>query len=65
MTDKEEILVADGKNHRIQKFSTDCIFITAVGRKGKGPLQFDIPVGIAIHPYSKMIFIAESDNHCV
>ena len=43
-------LVADTSNNRIQKFTADGTFITAVGSEGKKLLQFDLPTGIAIHP---------------
>ena len=42
------ILVADGGNHRIQKFTPDGQFLTAVGAQGKGPLQFDYPTDIVV-----------------
>ena len=54
--DDGSILVADRDNHRIQKFTPDGEFITAVGKE---VLEISYPVGIAIHPESKKIYIAE------
>ena len=60
--DDGNILVADTINDRIQKFTADGKFITAVGRNGKKELEFDYPTGIAIHPTSKRIYVSESLN---
>ena len=30
---------------------------------GNGPLQFNIPIGITVHPTTGQIFIADSSNH--
>ena len=60
--DDGNVLVADTMNNRIQKFTADGKFITAVGRKGKKELEFDYPTGIAIHPTSKRIYVSESLN---
>ena len=34
-----------------------------IGTKGNGPLQFQHPIGIAVHPHSNKIYIAEQSNH--
>jgi tripartite motif-containing protein 2/3/tripartite motif-containing protein 71 len=57
------ILVADNNNHRIQKFTPDGKFIMSVGKKGSNPLEFCEPIGIAIHPLNRRIYIAEFSNH--
>ena len=57
------VLVADGKNHRIQKFTPEGKYITGVGKHGTNPLEFDFPVGIGIHPHTKNIYITENMNH--
>ena len=36
------ILVADCLNYRIQKFTAQGQFLTAVGSRGSGPLRFDL-----------------------
>ena len=61
--DDGNIYVADGHNHCIQKFSPDGNFITAVGRKGKEKLQFNVPKGGTIHPLNKKIYVADRSNH--
>ena len=60
--DDGNIYVADEHNHRIQKFTPDGKFITAVGRKGREELQFNFPMGIAINPLNKKIYIADHNN---
>ena len=57
------ILVADGKNHRIQNFSYDGQFNSLVGRQGTKQLEFDFPVGIGSHPRTKMIYVTENKNN--
>ena len=63
--DDNNILVVDGKNHRIQKFTLDGEFITAVGKEGNSQLEFSFPVGIGIHPVTKRVYITENKNHRV
>ena len=61
MDDKDNILVADSGNSRIQKFTSGGTFIAAtpdnLGLKG--------PAGIAIHPHSKKLYVADGHNHCI
>ena len=54
------ILVADLKNHRIQKFTAEGKFLAAVGSIGGGHLQFNEPVDIAIH--AQKIYVSDSGN---
>ena len=61
--DEGNILVADGKNHRIQKFTPEGKYITEVGKHGTESLEFNFPVGIGIHPLTKMIYVTENRNH--
>ena len=65
MDDDGNILVVDDYNHRIQKFTPDGKFITSVGKKGRNPLELSEPMGIAIHPLNKRVFIVEYGNHRV
>ena len=61
--DDGNILVADKKNDRIQKFNHKGVYITTVGKKSTKPGEFHFPVGIGIHPKTKKIFVTEEKNH--
>uniref|UniRef100_A0A1X7TUW3 RING-type domain-containing protein n=1 Tax=Amphimedon queenslandica TaxID=400682 RepID=A0A1X7TUW3_AMPQE len=61
ITPDKFILVSD--NHKIQKISMDGYLIASVGEFGRGPLQFNIPSGIAISPITGQVYIADRDNH--
>ena len=60
-----DILVCDRGNHRIHIFSPDGKSVKCVGTKGNGPLQFTDPAGIAVHPHSNKIYVAERGNRQV
>ena len=53
------ILVVD--NHRIQKFTGDGKFITAVDRKGNK--QFSSPTGVTINHRNRRVYICDQSNH--
>ena len=57
------VLVTDC--HRLQKltFEGDCVKSVGSSKIGNGPLQFNSPVGITVHPTTGQIFIADNDNH--
>ena len=57
------ILVTD--NHRLQKltFEGDCVKSVGSSKTGNGPLQFNTPIGITVHPTTGQIFIADASNH--
>ena len=57
------ILVTD--NHRLQKltFEGDCVKSVGSSKAGSGPLQFNTPIGITVHPTTGQIFIADMYNH--
>ena len=59
----EHILVTD--NHRLQKltFEGHCVKSVGSSEKGNGPLQFNTPIGITVHPTTGQIFIADNNNH--
>ena len=59
------ILVADGANCRIQKFTAEGEFLEAVGRRGSGNLEFDYPVGISINHKNKKVYVCDRWNHRV
>ena len=62
--DEGNVLVADGNNHRIQKFTKHGEYLQAVGSKGSGRLQFTFPRGIAVNPVTKMVYVVDA-NHRV
>ena len=57
------ILVTD--EHRLQKltFEGDCVKSVGSSKTGNGPLQFNSPIGITVHPTTGQIFIADTFNH--
>ena len=57
------ILVADTGNHRIQQLSSTGKHLRTVGARGKGPLQFLHPGGIAVHPQTHKVYVADCVNH--
>ena len=59
------ILVADKFNRRIQKFSATGKHLQRVGVCGSGPLQFQHPVGLAVHPHRHKVYVTEFNNHRV
>ena len=61
----DNILVVDSGNHRVQKFTAEGEFITTVGTKGDGPLQFNRPTNIKIHPQTGNVYICDQYNHRV
>ena len=64
VSDRDEILVADNENHRVQVFDSNGTFLTYFGRKGENTGEFNEPVGIAIDK-GRNIFISEWNNHSV
>ena len=58
------ILVADTNNGRIQKFSSDGVFLSVIGRTGQGPGEFREPSGIAFDS-SGNIYVADTSNQRV
>ena len=63
LTDDGHILVTDW--HRLLKLTPDgrCIMSVGGSEAGSGPLQFDHPRGIAVHPTTGQIYVANSNNH--
>ena len=52
-------------NHRLQKLTTDGVCVQSVGssNRGKGSMEFDLPVGIAVYRTTGEIFVADYDNN--
>uniref|UniRef100_A0A1X7TBM1 6-bladed beta-propeller n=1 Tax=Amphimedon queenslandica TaxID=400682 RepID=A0A1X7TBM1_AMPQE len=59
------LYVADGHNHRIQKFSPDEKFVGQFGTKGSGPGQLDRPIGITIDTGATGLVYVSDCNHCI
>ena len=64
VTDKDEIAVADCRNHRVQVFDSNGSFLRSFGHKGKNAGEFNRPFGIATDKDRK-IFVSDQDNHRV
>ena len=63
VTNDGHILVTD--EHRLQKLTPEghCIMSVGSSKTGSGPLQFNTPIGIAVHPTTGQIYVADSNNH--
>ena len=64
VTDKDEIVVADCCNDRVQVFDSNGTFLRSFGHKGENAGEFNRPFGIATDKDRK-IFVADQDNHRV
>ncbi|CAH3023248.1 unnamed protein product [Porites evermanni] len=62
VTDKDEILVADDCNNRVQVFDSNGTFLRSFGHKGENAGEFRRPDGIAVDKDGN-IFVADSHNH--
>ena len=60
---KGKILVVDNCDHRIQQWSSTGKHLATVGEGGDEPLQFQSPVGIAVHPQTENVYVADCYNH--
>ena len=61
MDGEDNILVTDFINDGIQKFTSDGKFMLAAPNN----LGLNWPAGIAIHPRSKELYVADNNNHCI
>uniref|UniRef100_A0A1X7UFG2 RING-type domain-containing protein n=1 Tax=Amphimedon queenslandica TaxID=400682 RepID=A0A1X7UFG2_AMPQE len=61
ITPDKFILVSD--NHGVQKINMDGYLIASIDERGSGPLQFDVPDGLAISPITGQVYIADMGNH--
>ena len=62
VTDKDEIVVADQLNNRVQVFDSNGTFLRFFGHQGENAGEFKHPFGIAINK-DKNIFVADNGNH--
>jgi DNA-binding beta-propeller fold protein YncE len=58
------ILIADTNNGRLQKFSSDGVFLSVIGRKGEGQGEFREPSGMAVDSGGN-IYVADTGNRRV
>ena len=64
VSDRDEIVVADSGNHRVQVFASNGTFLRSFGRFGRYAGEFYYPNGIAINK-DRNIFVADNSNHRV
>ena len=64
VTAKDEVVVADCKNHLVQVFDSNGTFLRYFGRQGKNAGEFENPTGIAIEK-DRNILVSEHYNHRV
>ena len=62
ISNDKHILVTD--NYKLQKLTTNGVCVQSVGssNSGNGPLEFNLPRGIAVHPTTGEIFVADYNN---
>ena len=64
VTAKDEVVVADNQNHRVQVFDSNGTFLRSFGHKGENAGEFKNPTGIAINK-DRNILVSEYYNHRV
>ena len=64
VTAKDEVVVADNQNHRVQVFDSNGTFLRSFGRQGKNAGEFENPTGVAIDNDGN-ILVSEYYNHRV
>ena len=64
VTAKDEVVVADNWNHRVQVFDSNGTFLRSFGHQGKNAGEFNCPDGIVIDKDGN-IFVADRGNHRV
>ena len=64
VTAKDEVVVADNQNQRVQVFDSDGTFLRSFGHKGENAGEFKNPTGIAIDKDGN-ILVSEHYNHRV
>ena len=64
VNDRDEIVVADALNHRVQVFDSNGTFLRSFGHRGENAGEFKCSVGVAINN-DRNIFVADNGNHRV
>ena len=62
VNDRDEIVVADSNNHRVQVFDRNGTFLRCFGHRGENAGEFKCPVGVAINK-DRNIFVADNGNN--
>ena len=62
VNDRDEIVVADALNYRVQVFDNNGTFLRSFGHQGKNAGEFNCPVGVAIDK-DRNIFVADNGNN--
>ena len=63
VTRHDRVLVVDQNNRCICEFTIMGEYVQSVGTLGSGPLQFNLPYGIGVHPISNQIYVCDAENH--
>ncbi|CAH3109966.1 unnamed protein product [Pocillopora meandrina] len=64
VNERDEIVVTELGNNRVQVFSSDGTYLRSFGRKGNKQGEFNFPCGITIHETNNII-VVDSGNHRV
>ena len=57
------VYAVNADSHQVMKFSPEGVNVGVVGRKGRGPLKFNYPTGIAFNHQNGKLYIANAYNH--
>jgi len=62
--DHDRILITDSNNNRVQSWSlSNQSFLSCIGHRGSGDVEFEHPQGIAIDKHHRRIIIVDTNNH--
>lgn len=56
------ILVSEGRNHRVQVFRPDGSFLSMFGSLGTGAAEFDKPSGVCVTPDGYIVVVDFGNN---
>jgi len=56
------VYVADTNRHRIEKFTSEGVFVSKWGTRGRGDGQLQLPVGVAV-AFDGSVYVADTTNH--
>ena len=64
VNERDEIVVTEQDNNRVQVFSSDGTYLRSFGREGNKQREFNCPLGITIHETNNII-VVDRGNHRV